>query len=247
MFVPSSQSFHVDILHRDIWVHSGKLQLHGWVVEPNQIKQKLVVLLCHGNAGNVCHTSRLLAPFLDLGLKIVVFDYPGYGESQGLPSEQGCYDAGLAFYDQLILEGTAPSDIILVGFSLGGPIAADIALKREHRNLLLLSTFYSPRRLMETFWKPLWLLSFVSSEFRLNERLELLRKKDPSKCATKYAVLHSKQDGLISYDHAEANSQSLGCKLITISGSHPDPLLFEPVLRELSEVLDLEKSPDFQD
>ena len=96
-------------------------------------------MIAHGNAGNVSNRGPLM---LDLSracrAAAFVFDYPGYGRSAGRPTEPGCYAAADAAYDWLVNEKKfPPGRILLVGESLGGGVAVDLARRREHRALVL--------------------------------------------------------------------------------------------------------------
>jgi fermentation-respiration switch protein FrsA (DUF1100 family) len=79
-----------------------------------------------------------------LGLNCFIFDYRGYGESQGRPSEEGTYTDAMAAYKWLTEEKKTPADnIIIFGRSLGGSIAAQLAGKVEVRALIVESAFTS--------------------------------------------------------------------------------------------------------
>tara|TARA_B100000809_G_scaffold60670_1_gene57265 strand:+ start:353 stop:1195 length:843 start_codon:yes stop_codon:yes gene_type:complete len=100
------------------------------------------VLFCHGNAGNISHLLEVAEGAHALNLGILLFDYRGYGESEGQPSEQGTHLDAAAAWKYLVGEkGIDPGQIIVVGRSLGGPMAAKLA--RDHRPaaLFLEATF----------------------------------------------------------------------------------------------------------
>jgi fermentation-respiration switch protein FrsA (DUF1100 family) len=77
-----------------------------------------------------------------LNASVLIFDYPGFGQSSGTPSEAGCYAAADAVYEWLA-ERVAPEHIVILGQSLGGGVATDLASRRPHRALALLKTFTS--------------------------------------------------------------------------------------------------------
>src|SRR4030042_1996040 len=65
------------------------LTLHGWFVPGDR---KETMLWCHGNAGNISHRLDNMKILHDrIGIGMFIFDYRGYGRSQGRPSEQGTY------------------------------------------------------------------------------------------------------------------------------------------------------------
>jgi fermentation-respiration switch protein FrsA (DUF1100 family) len=142
----------------------GGVRLHAWWTTPPDWKpEQGAVLYCHGNAGNLSHRGEALRDWRDsLHLAVLIFDYPGYGKSEGQPSEAGCYAAGDAAFDWLVqVQHVSPDRIILYGGSLGGAIATDLAVRKEHRALVLASTFTSlPDMAQKQFpWLPVrWLV-----------------------------------------------------------------------------------------
>jgi hypothetical protein len=94
---------------------AGGVRLCGWMVgdlEPD----KPVLLFCHGNAGNISHRLDSFEIFNYLGLTTFIFDYRGYGKSEGKPSEQGTYlDAAAAWQYLTGTEHIPPGRIILFG------------------------------------------------------------------------------------------------------------------------------------
>ena len=79
-----------------------------------------------------------------LGQSVLIFDYPGYGRSEGKPSEPGCYAAADAAYNWLVEAKRIPPEwITLFGESLGGGVATDLAARKPHRALVLTKTFTS--------------------------------------------------------------------------------------------------------
>ena len=65
------------------------LSLHGWFIPAPQARG--TVLFLHGNAGNISHRIDSLQMFHRLGYSTLIFDYRGYGNNDGSPSEQGTY------------------------------------------------------------------------------------------------------------------------------------------------------------
>jgi fermentation-respiration switch protein FrsA (DUF1100 family) len=119
------------------------VKIHArWCPKPDA---RGVLLYCHGNAGNLEFLGKLGHDFSTaLDRHVLVFDYPGYGRSQGKPSEAGCYAAAEAAYDWLVrVQGIAPERIVVCGESLGGGVAVDLASKKPHQALVLIRTFTS--------------------------------------------------------------------------------------------------------
>lgn len=125
--------------------------LNGWLVEPQgksiiTDRHRPVVLFCHGNGGNISHRLETLIIFSYLGLRTFIFDYRGYGKSEGTPTEAGTYlDAAAAWKYLTQKENIPAQDIILFGRSLGAAVAANLAasIKTPPAGLILESTFTS--------------------------------------------------------------------------------------------------------
>ena len=120
------------------------LQLHGWLVSTERAIGTL--LWCHGNAGNITDRLDNLAKLAKFPINIFIFDYRGYGKSEGSPTEEGVYLDAVAAYDYLISRPEIdPERIVVFGRSLGGAVAVDLATKRSSAGLVLESTFTSAK------------------------------------------------------------------------------------------------------
>lgn len=116
--------------------------LHGWWVPAHDAKG--TVLFFHGNAGNISHRINYLKMFKQLGYNTLLFDYRGYGQSSGVPSESGTYlDAQAVWRYVTETQGIAAAQIVLFGESLGGAVAAWLAAREKPGLLVLASTFTS--------------------------------------------------------------------------------------------------------
>ena len=104
---------------------------------------RLAVLFCHGNGGNISHRLDTCAALLATGVSVFVFDYRGYGRSAGRPGEEGTYRDAQAAYQWLRQKGFAGTNIMAFGESLGGGVAAELAVREPLGGLVLQSTFTS--------------------------------------------------------------------------------------------------------
>lgn len=168
--------------------------LHGWFVpRPGAVH---VLFFFHGNRGNISDRMETIEMFHELGFSVFLFDYRGYGESEGVPDEQGTYRDGEAAWRYLVEErAIEPAHIAMLGRSLGAAIAAAVAVHHRPGALVLESTFTSlpdvaavhhpllPVRLLARYRYPV--LDFVP---RIHCPL---------------LVVHSREDEVIPFSHGE--------------------------------------------
>ncbi len=117
------------------------VRLHGWFL-PGQPGRPLL-LFAHGNAGNISHRIDNLAHFQRLGLAVFIFDYRGYGQSEGQVTEKGSYDDMRGALAWLKKRGWTPQQMIYFGRSLGAAVALQLALEEPPAGLVLESAFTS--------------------------------------------------------------------------------------------------------
>ena len=133
-----------DLVFEDVYFQAEDgTQLHGWYVPHPHPRAH--VLYCHGNAGNITCRAQVLKHLNEqLGLSVFVFDYRGYGRSEGKPTERGVLSDAQAASGWLAERaGVDPRQLVLLGRSLGGPVAVDVAADHGARGLILESTFPS--------------------------------------------------------------------------------------------------------
>ena len=105
------------------------VRIHAWYLPPPG-EPRWTVLFAHGNAGNVSHRlDRALFLQSRLGAAVLLFDYRGYGRSEGSPDEEGTYRDARAAHRWLVEEKRVPPDrLVIFGESLGSAVALDLAL-----------------------------------------------------------------------------------------------------------------------
>ena len=118
------------------------VKLHGWFV-PGEGDTTLVWF--HGNAGNISHRVGNVAELhTRLGVNVFIFDYRGYGKSDGDVSEKGTYLDADGAMSYLRTRGDVDQQrLVLFGRSLGGAVAAEAATKNDVYALVLESAFSS--------------------------------------------------------------------------------------------------------
>ena len=117
--------------------------LHGWWFPKPEARG--VLLVCHGNAGNVSDRLWIAEDLRDVPVEVFVFDYRGYGKSAGFPSEKGTGRDVMAAYEVVRsrLGGGENPPVVVYGRSLGGAVALQLACQVPLRGVILESTFSS--------------------------------------------------------------------------------------------------------
>lgn len=193
--------------------------LHGWWVPVSDAKG--TVLFFHGNAGNISHRINYLTMFKQLGYNTLLFDYRGYGQSSGTPSESGTYlDAQAAWRYLIETQGIAPDHIVLFGESLGGAMAAWLAAREQPGLLVLASTFTSLADLgaeIYPFLPVRWINRF---EYNTQESLQSVT------CPV--IIAHSSQDDVIPFRHGQRLFQAAPepKQFLTLEGTHNTGFIF---------------------
>jgi fermentation-respiration switch protein FrsA (DUF1100 family) len=119
---------------------SDSVNLVAWVIPAADGADRPWLLICHGNAGNISDADRPqhYAGLRGLGLNLLAFDYRGYGESGGTPTEPGLYrDAEAAYRYLREQRGVPPERIVLFGHSLGSAVAVELATRVPAAGLIL--------------------------------------------------------------------------------------------------------------
>jgi hypothetical protein len=190
-------------------------KLHGWFF-PNGNSEYLVIL-CHGNAGNISTRIDIARMFERLGISIILFDYRGYGLSTGSPNEQGLYhdvEAVVEFagseYDY------DPSNIVLYGRSLGGAVASYAATKYDVAGLIVDSSFESLEQMVSELY-PFVPAVLARHDFPTLEYLQSLEE-------TPVMIMHSPDDQIIGFSHGQTLFEAANepKKFVELTGGHND-------------------------
>jgi fermentation-respiration switch protein FrsA (DUF1100 family) len=163
-------------------------RLFGWYLQATP--DAPVLLWCHGNAGNLIHRLDNMAALYRVGLSLFIFDYRGYGLSEGHPSEAGFYQDALAAYQYVTDTRRVTAErLVLFGRSVGAAVAGDVAAKRPAAGLILEGAFPSIEAVVKHYYYGLPLHWLISSRFPLVDKLKQVRMP--------VLVIHGEQDDII--------------------------------------------------
>jgi len=173
----------------EVWFRAaGGPRLFGWYVQASPGSP--VLLWCHGNAGNLIHRLDNMAGLYRSGLSHFIFDYRGYGRSEGKPSEEGLYRDGLAAYAHLTeTRQIPPKQLVMFGRSLGAAIAGEVASQRSTGGLILEGSFPSVEAVAKAFYFGLPVHWLISARFPLSDKMKRVHAP--------VLIIHGEQDEVI--------------------------------------------------
>ncbi len=197
IFFPSSELEGVPsdlgLEYQDIFFTSEGQRLHGWFVPGSK---DITWLWTHGNGGNISHRLENIQLIHDkLGISIFIFDYRGYGRSEGKPSEQGTYnDAQVALAYLKTIPAIEGDSFVLYGRSLGAAVAVELATREPNAisGLILESPFVSIPAMAKRAYPFLPVGPFLRTRYDSLSKI--------GKTSVPLLVLHSPEDEIVPYD-----------------------------------------------
>jgi fermentation-respiration switch protein FrsA (DUF1100 family) len=185
---------------QDVWFTTADgVRLHGWFFQDRSRTPVATVIFFHGNGGNISDVDWVGEELTSSGVDVLLFDYRGYGRSDGeVDDEHALYADADAAYQFLKASGVEAESIVLYGQSLGTAAAVDLASRERVAAVILESGLSSASEMAREVlpWLPRQL------HFITRNRFESARKLSQ----VKYPVLitHGEPDHTISSNHARA-------------------------------------------
>lgn len=198
MFFPmrqiTSSPRDLGLSYEDIYfATSDNKKINAWFIPSRGAR--FTVLFSNGNAGNVSHRLEKISMLNDMGLNVFIFDYRGYGKSEGVPSEQGLYRDIEAAYSYLVEKREiAPEDIILYGESIGGGVVIELAAKTSVGALITEAAFTSVKDMAKMAFPIIPHVVFAS-------RFDNLGKIEGIKSPK--LIIHSVDDEIVPFTQGE--------------------------------------------
>jgi hypothetical protein len=183
--------------------------LHGWYASG---RTKKVVLVCQANGGNLSYRTDLIQSIQRLGHAVVIFDYPGYGHSPGVPSQKSLYSGVEEYMRYLLIDkGYDRTDVVLYGESLGAAVATHAALVFKTPTLIIDSGIPSVAKYIG-----IPIISEIFAEFNTEAMLrEFILQVGDSRVLS----MHSKEDEIIDWDSTNV-IRDISHSFIEITGGH---------------------------
>lgn len=193
-------------------------RLNAWVVPAPGASDRWL-LICHGNYGNVGYGQRpeFYAGMRDVGLNLFAFDYRGFGESDGSPSEPGVYADAEASYRYLRDSLHVPADrIFIFGHSLGSGVAIELAMRVPSAGLIVEGAYTTLPDVGHANypWLPVRLI--MSNRFASIEKI--------GKVTVPKLFLHSPADSVIPFAFGQRLFAAAAPpkRLVPVRGGHQD-------------------------
>lgn len=132
-----------------LWLETSVGRVEAWYLPPlnrDASGPAALCILAHGNGDLIDRWPRAVEPLREMGVGVLLVEYPGYGRSEGSPSLASIRESFLIAYDTIIQDPRVdPDRILLFGHSVGGAAVAGLSAERPSSALILFSTFTSVR------------------------------------------------------------------------------------------------------
>ena len=196
------------------WLETSFGKVEAWYLPPAASgKPAPAVIFGHGNGELIDFWPGELRRFSEMGIGLLLVEYPGYGRSAGSPSQASIAEAFTLAYDRLAARPDVdPARIVLFGRSLGGGAVCDLALKRPSAALILMSCFESVSAFAVRYLAPAFL---IRDPF---DNLAAVRQYQGP-----VLVLHGNADEVVPFGHGRAlHAAAQNGKMIVYEAGHND-------------------------
>jgi fermentation-respiration switch protein FrsA (DUF1100 family) len=202
--------------YEDLWLTaSDGVKLHAWFIPA--ANERGILLLCHGNGGNISHRVESAAIYRRIGLSVLMFDYRGYGKSEGSPNEKGTYRDAQAAWEYLTGERRIAADrVIVLGRSLGGAVASHLAGRQAPAGLIVESAFSSVPDMGARLYPYLPVRRL--SRYKYDTAAHVRNVRCP------ILVMHSRQDEIVPFEMGRKVFEAANepKTFVEITGGHND-------------------------
>lgn len=183
--------------YEDVWFSTNDgLRLHAWYIKG--AAEQPMVLFFHGNAANITHRWPNLLDLRQQGYSVFIFDYRGFGQSEGRANgEHDLHVDSLAALQYINQRGWQPHQIIYYGRSLGAAVALHLALEVPPAALVLEAPFTTLRE-EARFHSPILYQLFhwwLADEFNNLKRIPLIN--------TSLLLIHGDADTVVPFSMSQ--------------------------------------------
>ena len=199
---------------KDVWIKFNDKgdKLHCWYYpSPNE---KRTVLFCHGNAGNIGIRQSILQNMINHGISFFIFDYRGFGKSDGRTFMESIYEDANTCYKYL-KNKLKIKDITILGESIGSYPASKLAKTYDIKKLILIGGINSIWTVVESLI-PIFFVKWLTwGDFNVGANLSDYKGET--------MLMHSPEDRIVHIKNAVKNLKICGkdkCKFVKVKGGH---------------------------
>ncbi|MFA6989351.1 MAG: alpha/beta fold hydrolase, partial [Candidatus Gastranaerophilaceae bacterium] len=196
-----TEKFLISKLKTGYFLSKDNLKISYWYIEGD--KNLPAIIYCHGNRQNMTYFQDRIKFLVENGYRVFMFDYRGYGNSEGKPFEQGLYrdlESLLSFVNEEY--GIKKDHMILWGHSLGGAVVTDIASRDKFKGVILEGTFtkledmknYAARFKSQNIAEEV-INKILYNSIPITQKFESINKVENIKSAL--LILHSRFDSIV--------------------------------------------------
>ncbi len=197
-----------------IWIDTEYGNSETWYLAPFQKeldKPHPLIIIGHGNADVIDKWVNIVSRLREVGIGVLLVEYPGYGRSSGQPTQESITNAFIASYDSILSKPEIdPEKIILLGQSIGGGPICALAKERPSAAVILISTFTSVRTFASQYFLPEFL---IRDPF---DNLNVIKNYN-----NPVLIVHGKNDNLIPFEEGKILYAAVkNGKMISNDGGH---------------------------
>jgi fermentation-respiration switch protein FrsA (DUF1100 family) len=229
--VPPAASLGLPTAEDVAFTTADGLTLHGWFVPAASTPARFTMIVFTGNAGHRGMRAPMAAAFARHGVATLLFDYRGFGDNAGRPTEEGLtQDARSARAYLTQRTDVDPDRVVYFGESLGAAVALRLATEAPPFALVLRSPFTSLTDIGRHHYP------FLPVRWMLREKYPSLERAQSVSCPT--LVILGDRDSIIPAEQSRRLYAAVSAekRLVEIAGAdHNDEALF--VGRELMQAV----------
>ncbi|MCK4256408.1 alpha/beta hydrolase [candidate division WOR-3 bacterium] len=219
----------IGLKYEDLYITTEDgVEINAWYIPAPS--GEITILLCHGNGGNISHRLDIIRIFNTIGYNVLIFDYRGYGRSKGRISEKGTYFDALAAYNYIVEKKEIDAEkICILGRSLGGPIAIDLATRINKGVIISESGFTSIMDMAKVGYGVRIPAKFLSHKYDALTKIKSVN--------IPILIMHSKNDPMIPFEQGRRlfDAANQPKEFYQGSGSHDDIYLEDEYWKRIGE------------
>lgn len=205
-------------------------RLLGWNIPGAASSSDRVGIFFGGNGQDVASMEYVFNR-LDVA-SVYAFNYPGYGLSEGSPSEESLYNDALLIFDRIQADHSGKS-VVVIGQSLGSAVAGYVATKRKVGSLILITPVSSIKDIVR------WRFKHIVPAFLVKHNFNLCKMAKAIFCDT--LVIIAGQDSVIPKKLSLKTYKNIAAKRTLfedVTADHDDVFVDDATILAMNDFLD---------